>query len=621
MPIQVLPPQLANQIAAGEVVERPASVVKELVENSLDAGATRIDIDIERGGAKLIRIRDNGCGIKKDELALALARHATSKIASLDDLEAIISLGFRGEALASISSVARLTLTSRTAEQQEAWQAYAEGRDQAVTVKPAAHPIGTTLEVLDLFYNTPARRKFMRTEKTEFNHIDEIVRRIALARFDVTINLSHNGKMMRQYRAVAEGGPRERRLGSICGVAFLEHALAIEWQHGDLTLRGWVADPLHTNPALAEIQYCYVNGRMMRDRLINHAIRQACEDKLGADQQPAFVLYLEIDPHQVDVNVHPAKHEVRFHQSRLVHDFIYQGVLSVLQQQLDAPLVEEDEAPAPRQVPENRVAAGANHFARPSPAREPAAGYDTRAPREPAASGGGYSAGGASWPHAQPGYQKQQGVLYRQLLQTPAVEKQPVAPAPAESLAAHSQSFGRVLTIIGSDCALLERDGTLALLALPVAERWLRQAQLTPGAEAVCAQPLLIPLRLKVSEAERKALEKAQPALAQLGIDLQADAQHVTVRAVPLPLRQQNLQILIPELIGYLAQQNAFDVGNIAQWMARNLTSEQTSWNMAQAIALLADVERLCPQLVRTPPGGLLQPVDLHSAMNALKDE
>ena len=181
MPIQVLPPQLANQIAAGEVVERPASVVKELVENSLDAGATRIDIDIERGGAKLIRIRDNGSGIKKDELALALARHATSKIASLDDLEAIISLGFRGEALASISSVARLTLTSRTAEQQEAWQAYAEGRDQAVTVKPAAHPVGTTLEVLDLFYNTPARRKFMRTEKTEFGHIDEVVRRIAHA--------------------------------------------------------------------------------------------------------------------------------------------------------------------------------------------------------------------------------------------------------------------------------------------------------------------------------------------------------------------------------------------------------------------------------------------------------
>lgn len=621
MPIQVLPPQLANQIAAGEVVERPASVVKELVENSLDAGATRIDIDIERGGAKLIRIRDNGCGIKKDELALALARHATSKIATLDDLEAIISLGFRGEALASISSVARLTLTSRTAEQQEAWQAYAEGRDQEVTVKPAAHPVGTTLEVLDLFYNTPARRKFMRTEKTEFGHIDEIVRRIALARFDVTINLSHNGKAVRQYRAVPEGGQRERRLSAICGMPFLEHALAIEWQHGDLTLRGWVADPLHTNPTLAEIQYCYVNGRMMRDRLINHAIRQACEDKLGADQQPAFVLYLEIDPHQVDVNVHPAKHEVRFHQSRLVHDFIYQGVLSVLQQQLNAPLAEEHEAePVRPTVPENRVAAGGNHFAQPAAAREPAAPrYSSEAPRP---SPGAAAAGAASWPHAQPGYQKQQGALYRQLLETPAVERKSSAPAPAaDGLSGHSQSFGRVLTIVAGDCALLERDGKLALLSLPVAERWLRQAQLTPEVEPVCAQPLLIPLRLKASAAEKAALDKAQSALALLGIDLQSDAQHLTVRAVPLPLRQQNLQILIPELIGYLAQQKAFDVGNIAQWIARNLASEHAQWNMAQAITVLADVERLCPQLVKAPPGGLLQPVDLHSAMTALKDE
>ncbi|EPY8426592.1 DNA mismatch repair endonuclease MutL [Citrobacter youngae] len=622
MSIQVLPPQLANQIAAGEVVERPASVVKELVENSIDAGATRIDIDIERGGAKLIRIRDNGCGIKKDELALALARHATSKIASLDDLEAIVSLGFRGEALASISSVSRLTLTSRTQEQPEAWQAYAEGRDMDVTVKPAAHPVGTTLEVLDLFYNTPARRKFMRTEKTEFNHIDEIIRRIALARFDVTINLSHNGKMVRQYRAVAADGQKERRLGAICGTPFLEHALAIEWQHGDLTLRGWVADPNHITAALAEIQYCYVNGRMMRDRLINHAIRQACEDKLGADQQPAFVLYLEIDPHQVDVNVHPAKHEVRFHQSRLVHDFIYQGVLSVLQQQLETSLpLADDNEPAPRHIPENRVAAGRNHFAEPTPAREPAT------PRYSASTGAGSSSSGAgrqaaSWPHAQPGYQKQQGEIYQRLLQTPApMHKPPVTETPAAPLTGNSQGFGRVLTIVGTDCALLESDSQIRLLALPVAERWLRQAQLTPGQAPVCAQPLLIPLRLKVTADEKAALQKGQSQLADLGIEFQLDAQHVTIRAVPLPLRQQNLQILIPELIGYLAQQTVFEAGNIAQWIARNLMSEHPQWSMAQAITLLADVERLCPQLVKAPPGGLLQPVDLHSVMNALKHE
>ncbi len=618
MPIQVLPPQLANQIAAGEVVERPASVVKELVENSLDAGATRIDIDIERGGAKLIRIRDNGSGIKKDELALALARHATSKIASLDDLEAIMSLGFRGEALASISSVSRLTLTSRTAEQQEAWQAYAEGREMAVTVKPAAHPVGTTLEVLDLFYNTPARRKFMRTEKTEFGHIDEVIRRIALARFDVTINLNHNGKMVRQYRAVAQDGPKERRLGAICGTPFLEQALAIEWQHGDLALRGWVADPKSTTSAFAEIQYCYVNGRMMRDRLINHAIRQACEDKLGADQQPAFVLYLEIDPHQVDVNVHPAKHEVRFHQSRLVHDFIYQGVVSVLQQQVDAALPLSEE-PAPRGLPENRVAAGRNQFAEPVVAREP------QAPRYASSSNEGTRSGGAPaqpWPNAQPGYQKQQGALYRQLLATPTPERQAERIEPVvTALEGHSQNFGRVLTLIAPHFALLEHNGKLALLSLPVAERWLRHAQLSPDNAPACGQPLLIPVRLKISAEESAVLKRAQDVLAKMGIEFVPDGQHVTIRAVPLPLRQQNLQILIPALIGYLAQQTSIDAVNIAHWLARQLASEHPQWSVAQAITLLADVERLCPHLVKTPPDGLLQPVDLQKAISALKNE
>ncbi|EFA6208464.1 DNA mismatch repair protein MutL, partial [Escherichia coli] len=221
-----------------------------------------------------------------------------------------------------------------------------------------------------------------------------------------------------------------------------------------------------------------------------------------------------------------------------------------------------------------------------------------------------------------PGYQKQQGEVYRQLLQTPAPMQKPKAPEPQEpALAANSQSFGRVLTIVHSDCALLERDGNISLLSLPVAERWLRQAQLTPGEAPVCAQPLLIPLRLKVSAEEKSALEKAQSALAELGIDFQSDAQHVTIRAVPLPLRQQNLQILIPELIGYLAKQSVFEPGNIAQWIARNLMSEHAQWSMAQAITLLADVERLCPQLVKTPPGGLLQSVDLHPAIKALKDE
>ncbi|QHA86953.1 DNA mismatch repair endonuclease MutL [Serratia rhizosphaerae] len=626
MSIQVLPPQLANQIAAGEVVERPASVVKELVENSLDAGATRIDIEIERGGAKLIRIRDNGCGIGKEELALALARHATSKITTLDDLEAIVSLGFRGEALASISSVSRLTLTSRTAQQQEAWQAYAEGREQAVTVKPAAHPVGSTLEVLDLFYNTPARRKFMRTEKTEFGHIDEVVRRIALARFDVAITLSHNGKLMRQYRAAKEESQHERRLASICGPAFLQHALAVSWQHGDLTIRGWVADPAGAR-SLGDMQYCYVNSRMMRDRLINHAIRQAYQDQLQDEQQPAYVLYLDVDPHQVDVNVHPAKHEVRFHQARLVHDFIYQAVTTVLQQvgQAPLPLAEEAEQqePAPAWQPENRVAAGGNHFSQPAP--ESTARRET-APSAPA------SERGSQGYHGGSGYQKREGELYGRLMQaTPepapaaAKEKPPLFPsakttqAPQEPALAGSQhGFGRVLMVYPPCYALMEQQQHLSLLNLPVAERWLRQAQLTPPEEGLRPQPLLIPVKLTLEKAEVAACTAHQALLVKMGMELQVDHGRVTLRAVPLPLRQQNLQKLIPELLGYLADHKAMSPEVLATWFARHLGSEHEQWNASQAIQLLTDVERLCPLLVKAPPSGLLQPVDLQAALAAL---
>lgn len=635
MPIQILPPQLANQIAAGEVVEWPASVVKELVENSLDADASRIDIDIERGGAKLIRIRDNGCGIGKDDLALALARHATSKISSLEDLEAILSMGFRGEALASISSVSRLILTSRTAEQNEAWQAYAEGRDMAVTIKPAAHPVGSTLEVLDLFYNTPARRKFMRTEKTEFGHIDEVVRRIALARFDVAINLSHNGKLMRQYRAAPDPSQHERRLASICGPAFLQHALAISWQHGDLTIRGWVADPAASR-TLSEMQYCYVNNRMMRDRLINHAIRQAYQDLLKDDQQPAYVLYLDIDPHQVDVNVHPAKHEVRFHQARLVHDFIYQAVTTVLQQTA-APLlnINEDgeEIEAPRWQPENRVAAGVNKYAQPEPAKTVPV-VRTSSPERTVATERSIARERTPTYHVGEPYQKQQGELYRQLVQPavvnkPAAVSQPsAASAPVarqistdEPLQGDNYSFGRVLTVFPSCYALIEYKQGIALLELTVAERWLKQAQLNPPAEGLRPQPLLIPLKLTLDKNEATACQRHQKLLVTMGIELAVEHARATLRAVSLPLRQQNLQKLIPELLGYLSQHEEISPDALATWISRHLGSEHEVWNVSQAIQLLTDVERLCPQLVKSPPAGLLQPIDIKAALATLKHE
>src|SRR3989344_6264836 len=320
--IELLSPRLANQIAAGEVVERPASVIKELLENSLDAGAGRIEVEVEQGGVNLLRVRDDGCGIPPNDLPLALARHATSKIRDLEDLERVMSLGFRGEALASISSVSRLTLTSRTADASEAWQVETEGREMEARVQPSAHPVGTSVEVRDLFFNTPARRKFLRTEKTEFDHLQEVIKRLALARFDVAFHLRHNGKGVLALHQANDDSARARRVAAVCGPAFLEQALPIEIERNGLRLWGWVGLPTFSR-SQADLQYFYVNGRMVRDKLVAHAVRQAYRDVLFNGRHPTFVLFLEIDPSVVDVNVHPTKHEVRFRDGRMVHDFLY----------------------------------------------------------------------------------------------------------------------------------------------------------------------------------------------------------------------------------------------------------------------------------------------------------
>ena len=321
MPIALLPPQLANQIAAGEVVERPASVLKELVENAIDAGATRIEVELEDGGVRRLRVRDNGSGIPKDELTLAVARHATSKIARLQDLEAVGTLGFRGEALASICSVARVTLTSRHCDAEEGWRLVVNGHAENVDCYPAAHPVGTTVDVEDLFFNTPARRKFLRTERTESTRIEEVLRRLALAHPEVTFALHTPGKAVRHFPAVA-GERQLERVGAICGEAFLAAAFALDGSRDGLRLHGWVAEPTFSR-SQADLQYFFVNGRAVKDRVIAHAVRQAYSDVLYHGRHPAFVLFLDLPPDAVDVNVHPTKHEVRFREQRQVHDFLF----------------------------------------------------------------------------------------------------------------------------------------------------------------------------------------------------------------------------------------------------------------------------------------------------------
>ena len=321
--IKLLNPGLANQISAGEVVERPASVIKEALENSIDADARNITVHVEAGGQKLMRINDDGLGIPSDQLALALTPHATSKISSLEELESVASLGFRGEALASIASVAKLRLTSNSESKESlGYFINAKGTDSFSELSPIAHPRGTTLEVRDLFFNTPARRKFLRKERTEFNHIEQVVRRISLSRFDISINLQHNGKEIFDFSSASSSLDQEKNLAAIFGADFVKESIRIERKAGDLYLSGWIGLPTFSR-SRADLQYFFVNERVVRDQVVSHAVRQAYKDVLYGGRYPVFVLYLNLDPSQVDVNVHPSKQEVRFRNSRDIHDFIY----------------------------------------------------------------------------------------------------------------------------------------------------------------------------------------------------------------------------------------------------------------------------------------------------------
>lgn len=327
--IKQLPPILANQIAAGEVVERPSSVVKELLENSIDANSQRIQIDIENGGLFLMRIRDDGTGITKQDLSLALARHATSKIYTHDDLYRISSLGFRGEALASIASVSRLTMTSKHQDEDLAWQIKVEGKELTPKIEPASHPKGTTIEVANLFYNVPARRKFLRSTRTEFIHIEEMVRRLALANFNIGFTLKHNEKVIFNLNPIKDMSLAQTRLSKIFDKTFVDNAIYFEKDNLDMKLHGWFVSP-EVSRSQSDQQYFYINGRIIRDKVINHAMRQAWQQHFPEGRYPSYVIYLDIPYTEVDVNVHPTKHEVRFRQSRLVHDFVHQVLSQVL---------------------------------------------------------------------------------------------------------------------------------------------------------------------------------------------------------------------------------------------------------------------------------------------------
>ena len=624
MTIQVLPPRLANQIAAGEVVERPSSVVKELIENSIDAGATRIDIDIEKGGAKLIRIRDNGCGVEKDQLGLALSRHATSKLSSLDDLEAIDSLGFRGEALASISSVSRLTFTSRSSAQTEAWQAYAEGRDMQVQVKPAAHPIGTTVEVIDLFFNTPARRKFLRTDKTEFNHIDELIKRIALSRFDLQITLKHNGKTIRSYRTANTLEQQERRVASVTSNHFMANCMAIKCEHSDINLWGWVGLP-HDN-APQDVQYSYVNGRMMRDKLINHALRQAFEEATGISAAPAYVLFIEVSVRDVDVNVHPAKHEVRFHHARLVHDFIFQAVFNA---------ISEGIAPStPLAAPHAEDITYPGQAADMAPAQPQASqthGYMGNAVQEPKL--GGYIADKPSTTQVQ---------NYQQLLQTAPLDSQaeediyatatsqPETTISAQALVKPTCSQNKplkLLTLLDDNYLLLQDQGQLWLCDLLACWQLnCKQQLLNTWQQGIVSQPLLLPIAIKLDKNLVEIAKNQQKLLYRLGLELNySNAVTIIVKKVPAQLRQADLTQVLPELLQQIVhiEENASsaDIRPLCHWLAEQGSQGFTAFSWEQATQIYTQFSELEIAVQQQAHAQLFKPLEHMSVIERFQHD
>ncbi len=509
MSIRKLPAQLVNQIAAGEVVERPASVLKELLENSLDAGARKIEIEVDAGGLKLCRVRDDGSGIPKDELEIALDRHATSKISSLEDLDRVATLGFRGEALPSIASVSRLALTSRVEGVDSGWRVRVEGgRPEAG--QPAPHARGTTVEVRDLFYNTPARRKFMKTERTEFGHLDKVARRIALSRFDVAFRLVHNQRAVMDLRAAADQSAMDRRVREVCGGEFVDQSLFVDHQASGMRLWGWLGLPTFSR-SQADLQYFYLNGRMVRDKVVSHAIRSAYADVLYHGRQPAYVLYLEMDPGGVDVNAHPTKHEVRFRDSRAVHGFLSSTVDRAIAEtrpreggagsaRLAAPLPTAPEAQQSMgfHVAERGALAAFAEFARPAP------GVPDAVPDPDA----------GDWP------------------------------------------LGTALSQLHGVYILAQNRQGLVLVDMHAAHERIVYERLKQamGEGAVRAQPLLVPVTLRTSRAEADLAEAHERDLGRLGFEIRRTGpESLSIRKAPAILADADVETLVRDVLSDFA--------------------------------------------------------------------
>ena len=525
--IHTLSPQLANQIAAGEVVERPSSVLKELSENSLDAGAKRIEVEVEQGGTKLIRVRDDGCGISESDLPLALSRHATSKILGLDDLEAVATLGFRGEALASIASVSRLALTSNSGE-GSGWKAVSEGRDMEVELQPAAHPQGTSVEVRDLFFNTPARRKFLRTENTEYKRIDDCLKKLALSRMDVAFSLKHNQKVQFSLRPANSQAEQEKRVADLCGPQFMEQALFVDNDRTGIRLWGWIGLPTFSR-SQADLQYFFVNGRSIRDKVVSHAVRQAYQDVLYHGRHPAYVLFLEILPADVDVNVHPTKHEVRFRESGSIHSFVSTTLKKALATDRPQDHLSTNGGLELQNKDQPQSLSGQNAL--------PLAGTP----------GSGYQ---STWPSS--------GVPSG--VNAPASSYQSLYSSQTEfsdSNQAEVPPLGFAVAQLKGIFILAENSHGLIIVDMHAAHERIIYERMKDAfdLQGLVSQPLLVPENLAVSQREADAVESNQAVFTQLGFGVErAASESIIVREIPAILRGSEVEKLLRDVLSDLLE-------------------------------------------------------------------
>ena len=521
MRIRSLDPQLINQIAAGEVVERPASVLKELLENSLDAGASRVEIDVEEGGKRLIRVRDNGCGIHKEDLALALSRHATSKISTLDDLENVLSLGFRGEALPSMASVSRLSVQTRTDESDSGWQVSGDGREQIEEPQPLAHPVGTTIEIRDLFFNVPARRKFLRTDNTEHKHLEGVMQRIALSRPELELVFRRNRKALVHLKAAKTEQEQLQRLQALLGDAFASQLIGFDHEAAGLHLHGWVAQPGFSR-SQTDMQFFFVNGRAVRDKLLAHAIRQAYQDVLYHGRHPAFVLYLELDPALVDVNAHPAKHEVRFRESRMVHDFLFRTVHEVL----------ADVRPGTDDQPSSRPVRAFGDL--------------------------GFQIEPVTRQANMPLQVREQMAQYQRLHGSESRPPMPSAAPPPSHVASDANvipPLGFALAQLQGVYVLAENEKGLVLVDMHAAHERISYELLKTSyqEDGIRSQPLLVPNTLSVSESEANLVEEKSDWFSALGFEIDRNGpEQLVIRQVPSLLAKVEVEALVRDVLSDL---------------------------------------------------------------------